>query len=487
LVYLVLRIGDAGLMVGVLALWSATGSLEISPALEAGKALPPATLGWIVGGLLLAVWVKAGGWPMHVWQRAGRLLSLFTRTWLYRTLMPNLGFYLLYRVTPLIAASAPLQTLSLWVGALGAAWAAFLTLAVWVFGLERPWPARLDAAMVFLGAVQSGLVLVLAALGLNTTVWLALLVLTPLRVLLLLSGDTAHKATTAGGRRVASVLFGLGSLALILFDALLLWWMQSGGSAGIALAPRLAVEGAVGLTVAWASVTAVALWRGAAVESGTRYPTGRRWTMLSLLACGLGTAFLWRAPLLDRLAHLSHGAAFPCPDVSSAWQFLVASPVLWLALVLGLVVQRLASKGSLRASVRYLERRSDPARALERGVRNGALALRAGIEAGALRGVLGGVSRGVLGAAHFAHRWIEGVVLEGTTRQIAQTTAESGRLAYWVMEQGGLEGLLRRIVRTVMAGSRWLQRQHTGRLRCNLVWVVATLALAVLALILYVW
>jgi hypothetical protein len=100
---------------------------------------------------------------------------------------------------------------------------------------------------------------------------------------------------------------------------------------------------------------------------------------------------------------------------------------------------------------------------------------------------LGAVSRGVLGVAHLAHRWVEGVVLEGTTRQIAQTTADGGRLAYRVMEQGGLEGLLRRIVRGVMAGSRWLQRQHTGRLRRNLVWVVASLALAVLALVLYVW
>jgi hypothetical protein len=56
-----------------------------------------------------------------------------------------------------------------------------------------------------------------------------------------------------------------------------------------------------------------------------------------------------------------------------------------------------------------------------------------------------------------------------------------------VREQRGLEGLLRWTVRAVMAGSRWLQRRHTGRLRRNLIWVAASLVLAVLGLIVYVW
>jgi len=156
----------------------------------------------------------------------------------------------------------------------------------------------------------------------------------------------------------------------------------------------------------------------------------------------------------------------------------------------------------------------DPAQTLERAIRNGALVLRAIVEAGALSGALIGITRGILWVSRVAQRWIEGVVLEGATRQIARTTTESGRLAYrWVegaaqdgttrqiaqtaadggrlayrgMEPGGLEGLLRRIVRVVLASSRWLQRRHTGRLRRNLVWVAASLVLALVALILHVW
>ena len=55
------------------------------------------------------------------------------------------------------------------------------------------------------------------------------------------------------------------------------------------------------------------------------------------------------------------------------------------------------------------------------------------------------------------------------------------------MEQGGLEGLLRRTVRALLAGSRWLQRRHTGRLRRNLVWVAVSLVLAIAALVVFAW
>jgi hypothetical protein len=400
------------------------------------------------------------------------------------------------------------------VGALGSAWAAVLMLTAWLAGSGRALPARLDGSMILLGAAQGGLALVLAAQGLKTTVWLALLALTPVRLLLSLAGDAANKAVTARGRRVASALYGLGGLALLAFDVLVIWWLRSDGSAGISLAPRLVVEGAVGLVAAWVAVTSVDLWRGAAAETDSSFLGARRWAMLSLLACGLVTAILWRAPLLDRLAHISRGQAFALPDAASALRFLVTSPAFWAALVLGLWAQRLARRKGRIPGVWRSGREADPALALERGIRRGALLLRAGVEAGALSGALGGVTQGVLGAAYLAHRWIEGVVLEGATRQIAQTTTDSGRLAYrWIegvalegttrqiaqtatdsgrlayrmMEQGGLEGLLRRIVRTVMVGSRWLQRRHTGRLRRNLVWVAASLVLALVALILYVW
>mgnify|MGYP000138425703 CR=1 FL=1 len=61
---------------------------------------------------------------------------------------------------------------------------------------------------------------------------------------------------------------------------------------------------------------------------------------------------------------------------------------------------------------------------------------------------------------------------------------KGARVTRRVVEQEGLEGLLRRAVRTALVLSRGLQRWHTGRLRRNLLWVAASLVLAVLALVL---
>jgi NADH:ubiquinone oxidoreductase subunit 5 (subunit L)/multisubunit Na+/H+ antiporter MnhA subunit len=484
LVYLVLRIGDAGLLTGILALWGSTGTLEISPALEAVQFMPSETLNWVVGGLLLAVWVKVGGWPMHVWQQAGKLLSVFSRTWLYRILAPNLGLYLLYRITPLISGAPWVRAIALWGGALGAAWAAVLALVGWRLGQERALGGRLEATMVFLGAVQGGLALVLAALGLNTTVWLVLLALTPLSLLLSLAGHAAHYAPIFEGRWTASGLYGLGGLALLGFDVLIVWWARQ---AGVPLVPRLLVECAVGLTAAWAMVTTFDLWRGTGAERVQGRPTLGRWITLALLACGLLGAIVWRVPLLEHLADVSHGPAFAVPRLSEAAYLMATSPAGWIAVALGLWAQWRIKRGSRLPGLRRVEPESDAAQVAEHGIRLVARALRAGVEAGALGSALPGITKGVQALARFAHRWIEGVVLEGTTRQIARTTAHSGRLAYQVMEQGGLEGLLRRTVRAVLGASRWLQRRHTGRLRRNLVWVAASLVLAALALVLFVW
>lgn len=100
-VYLVLRLGDAGMLVAILTLWSQTGSLAIDAALEGGAALTGMPRLWVVGGFLLAVAVKIGLWPFLAWIHSGEALDRLTGTWLYAALMPNLGLYLLYRVTPL--------------------------------------------------------------------------------------------------------------------------------------------------------------------------------------------------------------------------------------------------------------------------------------------------------------------------------------------------------------------------------------------------
>ena len=104
------------MLAAILILAGAGGTLEIAPAIAAGEALPAAQLIWAVVGLLLAVWIKQGAWPLHFWMRAGRRLAPVSRIWLYGIVMPNLGMYLLYRVSPLLVALQPLRVVLFWLG-----------------------------------------------------------------------------------------------------------------------------------------------------------------------------------------------------------------------------------------------------------------------------------------------------------------------------------------------------------------------------------
>ena len=117
-IYLILRLGDAGLLTAILVLWSHTGTLEIGPALEAAKVSPGGIQAWAAAGFLLAVAVKMGLWPFHAWIQGGSGQDRLVGTWLYATLMPNLGLYLLYRVGPLVRARPGTRWVALGVGIL---------------------------------------------------------------------------------------------------------------------------------------------------------------------------------------------------------------------------------------------------------------------------------------------------------------------------------------------------------------------------------
>jgi hypothetical protein len=119
-VYLWLRVGDLGLLVAILLLMVAGDTLQIEAALHAGEGLDAARRAWVVGGLLLAVGIKTGSWPLHGWLRAGLELPTPARAWLYGTLMPNLGLYLLARTTPLLVLSPALRWISVGIASVGA-------------------------------------------------------------------------------------------------------------------------------------------------------------------------------------------------------------------------------------------------------------------------------------------------------------------------------------------------------------------------------
>lgn len=450
--YLLLRLGDAGLLGAILILWHTTGTLHIDPALEAGKALDPTQLGWAVAGLVLAVWVKLGGWPFHLWSQTGRRLSLASQAWLYATVVPNLGLYLLYRVTPLLAHTGAVQAIVLWIGAIGALLAALLALA-------QPGPR---AAMVHVGAAQGGLMLIAAAAGVKSAMWLGLLALTPLRSLLFMAADAAQKVP----RRVATALLVFGGVALLAFNLVTLWWARE-NIPGIALFIAQ-------VAAALAGVCAVA----AISKSRSRLENRAywsRWIVLGLLSTIILTGGLAFGPLVHFAADVTHTTLPATPTLQTLTTSL---PALLVAVALAIILWQLRRR-SIPATIS--QRTDREAWDSEKGLTHIAETLRSAIEVTILERALTWTKQAVTNSARIV--WIvEHGILEGLVDRSVQAVTHGAGVAHRAIEQEGLEGILRRTVSAALALGRRLQQWHTGQLRRNLLWVPLALALAILTL-----
>ncbi len=189
-VYLFLRLGDVGLLIAILVLMEAGDTLVIADALDAGTRLSGAPLGWVVGGMLTAVWVKTGAWPFHHWQAAADGLSPLTGAWLYGVAMPNLGLYLLYRITPLLALNPLFGQLTLGLSCIG-----ILAVTGRLLGgrSRSQVPVQMNAV---LGCVALGI----AATGHQGVLPWLLLIATPLRlaVWLAMRGQPSRPEPAAG-------------------------------------------------------------------------------------------------------------------------------------------------------------------------------------------------------------------------------------------------------------------------------------------------
>ncbi len=500
--YLFLRLGDAGLLIAILILMVASGTLSIGPALEAGGTLDAARLGWVMAGFVLAVWVKLGGWPSHLWSQSGQRLSLASQAWLYATVMPNLGLYLLYRVTPLLALAGPLQMAALWLGAGGAALATLMALI----------QADLRGALVYLGAAQGGLALFVAAAGVKPAVWLGLLALTPLRLLLFLAADAAQNSAAATRRRVAAGLFACGGLALAAFGLLTTWWARE---AEAPLDALLVAEAAVALTTVWA---ARAAWRLLSDPAGFPKPLRssevhwRQWVAIGLLGGGALAGGLAFGPLARRLAAAGRVALPAMPTLAALLRYAVTAPALLVVLALVLAVWRLQRR--LRWGPLVTAQPAEEAHDLQEGLARAAQVLHAVIEVGIAEQIVALTVRAVVDGARVTHRLVEHKGLDGLLHHSVRAVVDGARVTlrlvehrgldgllhrsvravvdgasvtHRLVEHKGLDGLLRRSVRSVLVLSRGLQRWHTGRLQRNLLWVAVSLALALLALVLYGW
>jgi formate hydrogenlyase subunit 3/multisubunit Na+/H+ antiporter MnhD subunit len=471
--YLLLRLGDAGLLAAILILWRAAGTLHIDPALEVGKTLPPTRLAWTAASLVLAVCVKLGCWPFHIWSQTGRWLSLDSQAWLYATAVPNLGLYLLYRIAPPLAYAGPVQTAALWTGAIGALLAALLAMA-------RPEPR---AALVHIGAAQGGLTLLVAAAGVKSAVWLGLLVLTPLRLLLFLASDATQKAKSTIPLRVATGMLVFGGLALLAFNLVTLWWAQ-GNVPPVAL---FIAQVAAALVGAWTVQPREGLARAHKPEAPS--PAGSptkaipnlrkaRWAVIGLLSVIILIGGLAFGPLVCFAIDVTHTTPLATPTLQTLTTSL---PALLVAVTLTVVLWQLRRRSISMPVPQKADRETWDS---EKGLARIAEALHAVIEITILERIISWIKRTVTGSARVI--WIvEHRVLEGLIDRAARAVMDSANIAYRTIEQEGLEGILRRAVSGALALGRRIQRWHTGRLRRNLLWVPVALALAIIALIVY--
>ncbi|MEM4725278.1 MAG: proton-conducting transporter membrane subunit, partial [Candidatus Hadarchaeum sp.] len=467
--YLLLRVGDAGLLSAILLLFRATGTLNIKGALDAAVGLDAGRLGWILAGLLLAIWVKMGGWPFYPWSLSGRHLTPASHAWLFATMMPNLGIYLLYRVSPLIAKSAQWQAVGLWLGAAGAALSAILV-------LSQP-EAR--TGLTHIVGVQGGLGLFLAAAGVKSAIWLSLLALTPLRLLLFLATGVAHEAGPSWLRRAAASVFALGGIALATFYLLITWWAQAAGTPSGAL---FLVQATVALSAVWITRTARQLAR-ALSEANQISLCHRQCAVMGFLMAGVLASGFGFGTLLERLAAVS-GLVFPeLPSAANLVRYVLTTPSLWVTAALAEMAWQIQRRRTKAPGV--MAQPVEQGTSLEEGLAKASEILRQVVEAGLLERLIALVVRSVLEGAHFAYRVVEQEGLEGFLDRMTQSLIKGAATAYRVVEQESLESFLRRCGHAVLGLGRTLQRRHTGRLRHNLLWVSVSMALALFILVLF--
>jgi len=418
-VYLVLRVGDTGFLIAMLILMNAAGTLDIGPALEFGASLSATRLSWVIIGFVLAVWVKVGAWPFESWQQVGEQFDVASHGWTYATVMPNLGLYLLYRITPLLALQPTLRAWILWLSLGGMILVTVLAL------LKRD----LHPALVYLNAAQGGLALCLAAEGLQGLIVTLLLVTTPLRLLFLWSSHVIHEEASRR-RRVAGALTSASGVLLTGFNAYLVWQLAQTAYVKITLTRSL-------------------------IQAGILRPT------------------------LPVLWEMTRSAFIPWPVV-----ILLASIVVLMGgRYLKAAMAALTNKAVIPQEPAVLRQTTF----LDRALGNLAEGVRAWFEVGLLERVITGIPDAVLKFAESTHGWLEAGLLERIIARTPRAVTDSAALLHRVVEHQGLEGALRGTAKGVFKFNRWIQNQHTGRLRANLQWVFVVLLLIVAMLIWQGW
>jgi hypothetical protein len=113
IIFQILRLGDLSLLASILLINHFSGTLEIGPMIAAAAEMPPNARLWVFLGFLMALWIKMAVWPFGIWQEKVHRHAPSVTFWISGLMIPALGYYLLYRITPIINSAAIFQRISL--------------------------------------------------------------------------------------------------------------------------------------------------------------------------------------------------------------------------------------------------------------------------------------------------------------------------------------------------------------------------------------
>jgi hypothetical protein len=201
-IFIILKLGDLGMLVGILIMSGFTGTLDIQAAIEGSKGLPSHMIAWVLSGFILAGLVKMGVWPFYFWIKGSKETVPTSLHWMFDVMVPSLGMYLLYRITPLVSLSLVINSVVFYSATL------FLLILAVILSLK---PRKYAPVMIMNIALGASMVL-LSATGSSDAVLKFLLINILIRMMVQIAAPVKKYHLVMH----ASISLLIGSLLLIM-------------------------------------------------------------------------------------------------------------------------------------------------------------------------------------------------------------------------------------------------------------------------------
>ena len=201
-IFLILRLGDLSMLAAILILYQPARTLDIDTMINQASQMPLKSQAWVLAGFLFAVIVKLALFPLGGWLQIARENKQFITIWISAILMPAMGYYLLYRIAPIIQNQPPFQNIVL-------AGASILLLVILLVSFLRLIPFT---PFMLVNGVVSAMSIILAAYVSPVLLAIYLAVALTARIFLLYQDRTQLSPQPVGG---ALFLAALNAAVLI--------------------------------------------------------------------------------------------------------------------------------------------------------------------------------------------------------------------------------------------------------------------------------